>query len=353
MQNNINKQAITRRRARVIVVGLLLAAWLIGCSIARLPDPSKTVGERFDAWLKERDDWCRKEGIGPYLDKTKPGWQAKTRYTDCEILELKPWDPNETEVSRFAHSLKLPPPHDQVKTVYRLGITRLEYFEALCREEAGEFIFRTVGDVQAIFEMRPMAQASNKLYHLYALEDPYNHFEVAAREPWVEFVYPDRYAAWERAVQRPFVHLPPGTVEYRHQSMNVPPPDDAKVERYSGFDTRSFASIRKEYSSARLARYGYTWRGIKRPHDRELGIAGGELIVVDLETNEILGFRRGFALFAGNWEFTRLCPRYGYRGGYDKDADFYFWFIGKVLKTEGHDDYFRKLQETVRLPPAR
>ena len=31
------------------------------------------------------------------------------------------------------------------------------------------------------------------------------------------------------------------------------------------------------------SRYGFTWRGIERsPQDRELGIGGGELIVLDL-----------------------------------------------------------------------
>lgn len=41
------------------------------------------------------------------------------------------------------------------------------------------------------------------------------------------------------------------------------------------------------------SRYGYTWRGIARPYDRELGIAGGELIVLDLPTNAVLAVRRG------------------------------------------------------------
>ncbi|MGB2725272.1 MAG: hypothetical protein WBC46_11985, partial [Nitrospira sp.] len=39
---------------------------------------------------------------------------------------------------------------------------------------------------------------------------------------------------------------------------------------------------------------GYTWRGVGRPHDRRLGIAGGELIILDLRTNEVLAVRRGF-----------------------------------------------------------
>lgn len=66
------------------------------------------------------------------------------------------------------------------------------------------------------------------------------------------------------------------------------------------------------------SRYGYTWRGITRPHDREFGIAGGEIIVLDLTTNEILAVRRGF-IRGGNvrnlttisWLNGQVCPNSG------------------------------------------
>lgn len=48
------------------------------------------------------------------------------------------------------------------------------------------------------------------------------------------------------------------------------------------------------------SRYGFTWRGIKFPHDRDLGIAGSEVIVLDLKTEEILGVFRGFSKFDFN-----------------------------------------------------
>lgn len=52
--------------------------------------------------------------------------------------------------------------------------------------------------------------------------------------------------------------------------------------------------MKLEKVSALKSRYGYTWRGIRRPHDRELGIVGGELIVMDMLSNEVLAVRRGF-----------------------------------------------------------
>ena len=52
--------------------------------------------------------------------------------------------------------------------------------------------------------------------------------------------------------------------------------------------------MKKEYAAERKGRYGFTWRGIERPKARELGIVGGELIVLDLLTNDVLAVRRGY-----------------------------------------------------------
>lgn len=95
------------------------------------------------------------------------------------------------------------------------------------------------------------------------------------------------------------------------------------------------------------SRYGWTWRGIKRPFDREVGVAGGELAVVDLKTGEILGLRRGFVLGARRlggpvgWGGGNACPEYALMPGLgevrrrNKDFDFSFWFINKVLLPVG------------------
>jgi hypothetical protein len=73
------------------------------------------------------------------------------------------------------------------------------------------------------------------------------------------------------------------------------------------------------------------------------------LIVLDLDTQEVPGFRRGFAYTGvgsrgSNWEFTPVCPKYGYQGGRDKDVNFSFWFVGKVLLYPGQDVEFKKLR---------
>jgi hypothetical protein len=101
--------------------------------------------------------------------------------------------------------------------------------------------------------------------------------------------------------------------------------------------------MKMEYTNEIGSRYGITWRGIRRPFDRELGVAGGELAVVDLKTGEILGLRRGFVLavptLAGvDWGSANVCPEYvltdwiGKQRGRSKDFDFTKWFLVKVLK---------------------
>jgi hypothetical protein len=95
--------------------------------------------------------------------------------------------------------------------------------------------------------------------------------------------------------------------------------------------------MKKQYAATRASHYGYTWRGITRPHDRELGTAGGELIVLDFDKNEVLAVKRGFIRSGGSgvhnltgiwWPRGQVCSN-------DRDRVKLFpnfEFIKKVLK---------------------
>ena len=127
-----------------------------------------------------------------------------------------------------------------------------------------------------------------------------------------------------------------------------------KVQRFFGYNGRKRETLKSTIVDKRAAKFGFTWRRISRPNDRELGIAGGELLVLNLETAELLGFRRGFAKTyvssvnrGANWEFTPTCPKYEYRGGRSKDFDFSYWFIGKVLRSSDFEIHFKKLRGEV------
>lgn len=79
--------------------------------------------------------------------------------------------------------------------------------------------------------------------------------------------------------------------------------------------------INLDYTDRVTSRYGVAWRGIQRPRDRELGVAGGEVLVLDLRTNEVLGVKRGFAfnkvwthrgtsIKQTDWYGADLCPKW-------------------------------------------
>jgi hypothetical protein len=214
-----------------------------------------------------------------------------------------------------------------------------EYFEHLCKTEAGEFIFKTVDNVEGIRLTRPRQPVDDyKFRHLYAMEDPYGNWQGEVEEPGFEFVGPTKYTYLETPLNS--VARERGLLRYSDSSLFEPPKPDQTVERYFGFDSKSLKSLKLERDSAFKSRFGIIWRGIRRPHDREMGIAGGELIVLDLETKEVLGVRRGYALYRGSWEFAPVCPRYGYAGGRDKGYQFSVWFVAKVARPPKWREFF-------------
>jgi len=197
-------------------------------------------------------------------------WRGQLRIS--EALKLKPADPLATEEGLFAHSIKIPNPVPE-DSGYKSGMTPEQYFDHLCKTEAGEFIFKTVVNVEGLYMMRPRKEATDyELEHLYALEDPYGHENWEATHPAKIFVGPKTYSVFE-------IPLDGAGSNYL---------------RYSGFDDRNPMSMKVEKVSTLQSRFGYTWRGITRPHDRELGIAGSELIILDLQDKDVLAVRRAY-----------------------------------------------------------
>ncbi|MEX5215733.1 MAG: hypothetical protein NW703_16420 [Nitrospiraceae bacterium] len=318
-----------RRSVMVFLIGLLSASY----AIAGLLSQDETPGERFRKAIKREAEYCATHKIKP----------ANHR---CDITKLQPADPLATEEGRFAHSLKIPNPVP-ADSGYMPGMTPEQYFEHLCKAEAGEFIYKTVENVEGLYMMRPRKEATDdELSHLYALEDPYGHTNGEATMGEYDFVSPDRYSYLERPTQSPRS----GEITRRHGGDRTDQHKQEGYERFTGYDSRHLESMKRESAKSLRSRYGFTWRGITRPHERELGIVGGELIVVDLETKEVLGVRRGY-IRSGNsknqtgiwWLTGQSCPTYGYRGGRNKDFDLSYWFIGKVLKPKNYEQSFKEL----------
>jgi len=312
--------------------------WLAMTSVssAGLFQKDETVGDQFRKVMKKKAEYCATHKIGP----------ANRR---CDIVKLKPADPLTTEEGRFAYSIRIPNPVPE-DSGYKPGMTSQEYFEHLCKAEAGEFIYKTVENVEGLYMMRPRRVATDdELSHLDALEDPYGHENSEAKEAEFQYVSPNRYSFVEASLsdQRELAWKK----QYRHESYFKGPADSAKHVTYSGFNAKTMKAMVKQFTANRKSRYGFTWRGVTRPHDRDLGIAGGELIVLDLETREVLAVRRGYIRTGGVrdsssgiwWPTGQACPAYGYRNGLNKDFDFSYWFIGKVLKPKNYMQSFKEL----------
>lgn len=287
--------------------GLLIA----GCATG-LSAQNETPGQHFDRMMKEFAENCAKT-------KLKPNDRS------CDRLKLKPADPLATEEGRFAHSIKIPNPVP-LDSGYKPGMTSQEYFEHLCKTEAGEFIYKTVENVEGVYMIRPREHASDYIQeHLYAMEDPYGYTDWEARDPQTIFVDPPWrvYSYFETPV-------PPSTTS------KVP---RARYRRYSSY-VQDKSPMVEEYVPDLRSQHGYVWRGIPRPHDREMGIAGGELIVLDLQTKEVLGVRRGFTrsgdvrnnLTGIWWLSAQVCPTLRSDKRSQKDGDFTYWFVSKILK---------------------
>lgn len=234
---------------------------------------AETPGEYFRNYIAKRDAECKELQLGPYMPADEPPLSPRRGNHSCHSLFLKPWWENLDDAGKFAHSIKLPPPHDKLTDVYKLGMSPRDYFDALCAAHAGEFIFRTVENVAGIIELRPRPSGSGSApltRHLTAYEDPANADHWFAFAP--EFlVRKNRYHSFQRNSRK-----------------------TGELETYFK-DQGTDDSIRvRETRPADRLRYGYLWRGLDSPAHIENGISGGEYLVIDSETKEVLALRRGF-----------------------------------------------------------
>ena len=247
------------------------------------------------------------------------------------------------------------------------GMNRVDYWRKLCKLEAGEFVFRTVKDVEGIYLVRPQFISdvifdfdSPLLFDRYAPENPtawsdlairYSllisslgspgetllyqrvempHYSVEQLRQWVplygrsgqvlnpQFLVQQKeqfYSAKLSDMNR-YAHFDwrdimirrGGSGPFMRYSHSGEPLVDVEGEKkygkyQKGVMTRrtAFHPVVEERVETIRSRYGIFWRGIDRPNDRQMGIGGGEVLLLDLQTNEILAVKRSFVLGAENW----------------------------------------------------
>ena len=236
--------------------------------------------------------------------------------------------------AKIAYSLKLP---DSVPKAVPFNFTKaywsswlpgtpsesLQYFNHLCSTEAGEWIFKKVKNVEGFYFARPQgAPTSDTLTDPFGPEMPWMQRDFVLmgdskpldQVAWLiqppisnyHFIeQPRREAKWQVDVREPYIRL----FGYKREYFVKPGQVVADWNERAPMQVIGIPTL--------TARYAYTWRGIKRAHDREHGIAGGEIIIYDLQTKDVLGVRRQFLIAAHNprgqgkamWELAASCPQ--------------------------------------------
>ena len=301
-----------RQWLSVLLIGLIIGELSACVSFAESP------GERFQKVMKEMEELC----VNKKLIATD---------SRCILPKIKPADPLATKEGQFAHSLKIPNPVP-TDSGYKPGMTPEQYFEHLCKTEAGEFVFKTVENVEGLYLLRPSKPDGYATEHLFALEAPYGR-GVGGTHPEEYFVQP-AIGKYE-FLEMPLTSSESGTerlIKHRryYRDENSHPDQKYQTAVNGQFITVPYIVAETE-ASAMKSRYGFTWRGIVRPHDRESGIGGGEIIVLNLQTREVLAVRRGFVLGVSDpnrrpgfsWSMGKRCA-----GPKDKSD---YTFLNEVL----------------------
>jgi hypothetical protein len=195
------------------------------------------------------------------------------------------------------------------------------YFDHLCKTEAGEFIYKTVDNVEGLYQMRPRDPRDyfDRMRAGDVPEDPFGHTNIEAQDPQFMFVGPPTklYRFFENDLppqeskSLPLGPTVQGTVE-----------PNAKFRRYHGNAYRQKEPMIEDHVSALQSKYGFTWHGVSHEYDPLFGVYGGETLIIDLSSNEVLARRRGFIFRnAGGG----ICPP-------DKTSDSLYKFVVRVLK---------------------
>ncbi|MEO3713733.1 hypothetical protein [Roseateles flavus] len=224
------------------------------------------------------------------------------------------------EEARKAHDLVLPQNLGQLMVPFDFEAARWkawlpqgksvgdQYLEHLCTYEAGEWVFKVTEPQDGIYIARTAEYMPNDgLYKVWDYEAPLLENSWNVRKDVSEdaenrrvvfkdgpgsyvgwagddnkshyrFVeIPNVGRIWQKKFDAPYLHL----WGYHEEVINPARIPEVPMQA-KGIDRPT-------------ARYGITWRGLRRLQDRENRISGYEQMAYDLETGEVIALRRQFA----------------------------------------------------------
>ncbi|WP_183104466.1 hypothetical protein [Mitsuaria sp. WAJ17] len=224
------------------------------------------------------------------------------------------------EEARKAHDLVLPQNLGQLMVPFDFEAARWkawlphgksvgdQYLEHLCTYEAGEWVFKVTEPQEGIYIARTAEyMPDDGLYKVWDYEAPLlekswnvpqdvpedaaNRHVVFKDGPgsyigWAgddkkshyRFVeIPNVGRIWQKKFEAPYLHL------WGHHEMVINPTQIPEK------------SMQVKGIQKLTARYGITWRGLRRVEDREYRISGYEQMAYDLQTGVVIALRRQFA----------------------------------------------------------
>jgi len=173
-------------------------------------------------------------------------------------------------------------------------------FTQLCKEKAGEKIFRTVEGVDGFLIMRPRKPTKDhkEYFDQFWMGDPYGHSDLEAAEPEQLFLN-DR-----RAFRDPGGDIS-AIAGYDFIEVRLASEGEADTSRYLRIEAarrytdstgQDRIDFKKTTTTTSRSRYGYDWKDISTAEERKYWIAGGEMRIIDLTTNEVLAARTGYVI---------------------------------------------------------
>lgn len=312
--------------------------------------PQAPVPRRVDA----QDMEIHNTPVGYWVGK-QPPWKERAR---------EPYFPN-PHAAAVAWP-EAPPQSHGLDLTQRDRATAERYFDWLCTYDATVDIRRKVEKVEGFLFMRPQLESLLPLEKMEFLREkgaegqrPYNlnfdrsylespavdrsgnqDYPLSSMNDLVQATYKPREAV-ARGIDDEshiwFVHSTYAHVERldwdglpsiapRFRRLEWALPKDARFlnesdgKRYLLWPKGKIPRPNTVLAYDLKSRYGVTWRGIVRsPYDREMNIAGAEILVFDLQTNELLGFMRTYVktgdanVITGaradgvQWAFSKIC----------------------------------------------
>jgi hypothetical protein len=201
----------------------------------------------------------------------------------------------------------------------------------LCAKDGGDKIYRTVENVQGVFQMRARPPESYRkpdgtFYHAYSdqygMDDPYGWNQGddsnMSRYVGLSSIFPNAPLRGEQGYWFIEQQLGPGSPEgsgYKRSHWSVVKnPIENQIASANGKPLYEVMELRKV--NKLLSRYGYLTEDLSTKDMRDNWIGAGSIKIIDLQTNEVLAERKGYFRAAGDllprgairWTDYQKCP---------------------------------------------